>query len=196
MFNHENLIKSYTKLQYLSFVPEIRLFLNKEAKVHAILYQELGNDAPRPYWSQTWAGGLALSRYIIDNPHIVKGKNVVDFCSGSGIVGIAAAMAGASNVTCVDIDPIALSSCLLNARANKVNINVSKTIVDGDVVLAGDPDIHSAIFDILRKTNSYIGCPIRNENYIEDFDTLHSYNINTEEFPDGVITYIINKNKV
>lgn len=195
MLNHENLIKSYTKLQYLSFIPEMRLFLNKETFIHNILKQELGDDAPRPYWTQTWAGGLALSRYIIDNPHIVKDKHVVDFCSGSGIVGIAAAMVGAASVTCVDNDPVALSSSLLNARANKVSIDVSETIVDGDIVLAGDPEVLPFIFDTLRETNCYIGCPVRNSAHLEGFDTLHSYNINTEEFPDGIVTYIINKNK-
>lgn len=196
MFNLDEFITNYTKLQYLEFVPEIRLFLNKERIIHNILKQELGNDTPRPYWTQTWAGGLALSRYIIDNPHIVKDKNVVDFCSGSGIVGISAAMVGAKSVTCVDNDPIALSASLLNARANKVSINASEKIVDGDIVLAGDPEVKCFIFDTLRETNCYIGCPIRNEEHLKGFDTLHSYNINTEEYPDGVITYIINKNKV
>jgi len=195
MLNHENFIKSYTKLQYLSFVPEIRLFLNTEKFIHDILKQELGNDTPRPYWTQQWSGGLALSRYIIDNPHIVKDKHVVDFCSGSGIVGIAAALIGAASVTCVDNDPIALSASLLNARANKVNINVSETITDGDIVVAGDPEVLPFIFDILRETECYIGCPIRNADHLKGFNNVHSYIINTEEFPDGAVTYIINKTK-
>lgn len=160
-----------------------------------MLKQELGKDTPRPYWTQQWAGGLALSRYIFDNPHIVKDKHVVDYCSGSGIVGIAAAMVGAASVTCVDNDPIALSVSLLNARANKSTISVSETMVDGDVVVAGDPEVLPFIFDKLRETNCYIGCPVRNADYLIGFDTLHSYNINTKEFSDGVVTYIINKTK-
>ena len=116
MFNIKQFISKYTKLQYLSFVPEIRLFLNTEKFIHDILKQELGNDTPRPYWTQQWAGGLALSRYIIDNPHIVKDKHVVDFCSGSGIVGITTAMVGAANVTCIDNDPVALEASLLDVR--------------------------------------------------------------------------------
>jgi predicted nicotinamide N-methyase len=187
MFN----ISKYTKLQYLSFVPEIRLFLNTEKFIHDILKQELGNDTPRPYWAQQWAGGLALSRYIIDNPYIVKDKHVVDFCSGSGIVGIAAAMVGAANVTCVDNDSVALEASLLNARANKVNINISETMVDGDIVLAGDPEVQPFIFDMLRKTKCYIGCPIRNENHLKGFDIVHSYIIDTEEFPHGIVTCIV-----
>jgi predicted nicotinamide N-methyase len=195
MLNHEDFITKYTKLQYLSFVPEIRLFLNKESIIHDMLKQELGNDTPRPYWTQQWAGGLALSRYIIDNPDIVKDKHVVDFCSGSGIVGIAAALVGAASVTCVDNDPVALSSSMLNARANKVSIKVSGTLVPGDIVLAGDPSNQTFIFDILRETECYIGCPVRNENNLKGFDIVCSYNITNEEFLDGVNTYIINKTR-
>lgn len=193
MLNHEDFIRSYTKLQYLSFVPEIRLFLNKEKTLHNILKQELGSGTPRPYWSQSWAGGLALSRYVIDNPHIVENKHVIDFCSGSGIVGIAAYMAGAKRVTCADTDPLALCSSLLNARANKVIIDVSEKLIDGDIVLAGDPEVQSYIFDILRTKSSYIGCPTRNKIYLEGFDIVASYVINTAESRND-ITYILNSN--
>jgi predicted nicotinamide N-methyase len=190
MLNHSDFIQKYTKLQYLSFVPEIRLFTNKEKTMHDMLKQELGNNTARPYWTQSWAGGLALSRYVIDNPDTVKNKHVIDFCSGSGIVGIAAAMSGAARVTCIDNDTIALSSSLLNARANKVSIDVSETIIEGDILLAGDPEVKAGIFDIIKNTGSYIGCPTRNKSYLDKFDTITSYVIDTEEFPNS-ITYIL-----
>ncbi len=160
-----------------------------------MLMQEYGNDTPRPFWAQQWTGGLALSRYVLDNPDMVRNKHVVDFCSGSGIVGIAAAIAGATIVTCVDNDLIALSSSLLNARANKVSVSVSEKIIEGDVVLAGDPKIDSFVFDILQQTDCYIGCPVRNKDYLSGFDVVHSYNINTEEFPNGVDTFIIKQDR-
>lgn len=190
MLNHEDFIKRYTKLQYLSFVPEIRLFINKEKTMHNMLKQELGSDTPRPYWAQPWAGGLALSRYVIDNPNTVKDKHVIDFCSGSGIVGIAAAMSGAARVTCVDNDTIALSSSLLNARANKVNIGVSETIIDGDILLAGDPEVQADVFDVIKNTGSYVGCPARNTSYLDGFNTVTSYVIDTYELQNST-TYIL-----
>ena len=155
-----------------------------------MLKQELGSDTPRPYWAQPWAGGLALSRYFIDNPNTVKDKHVIDFCSGSGIVGIAAAMSGAARVTCVDNDTIALSSSLLNARANKVNIDVSETIIEGDILLAGDPEVKAGIFDIIKNTSSYIGCPTRNTSYLDGFNTVTSYVIDTYELQNST-TYIL-----
>ena len=190
MLNHEDFIKRYTKLQYLSFVPEIRLFINKEKTMHNMLKQELGSDTPRPYWAQPWAGGLGLARYIIDNPDVVKGRHIVDFCSGSGIVGVAASMSGAASVTCVDNDTIALSSSLLNARANKVNIDVSETIIEGDILLAGDPEVKAGIFDIIKNTSSYIGCPARNTSYLDGFNTVTSYVIDTYELQNST-TYIL-----
>ena len=192
MLNHNEFITTYTRLQYLSFVPEIRLFLRDDRLLHAILQQELGNDTPSPEWAYSWAGGQALSRYVLDNKHIVKDKHVVDFCSGSGIVGIAAALSGAASVTCVDIDPFALSASLLNARANKVQLSVSETLVDADVILSGDPTVQEHLYDKLRTTNDYVGCPVRNKEYMKGFDVVSQYNIKTHEFVDGTIVYIIN----
>src|SRR3954467_9403517 len=45
---------------------------------------------PPPFWAFAWAGGQALARYVLDTPQVVAGKRVIDFASGSGIVGIAA----------------------------------------------------------------------------------------------------------
>ena len=51
---------------------------------------------PPPFWAFAWAGGQALARYLIDNPALVRGKRALDFASGSGLVAIAAALAGAA----------------------------------------------------------------------------------------------------
>ena len=50
--------------------------------------QQIG--LPPPFWAFAWAGGQGLARYILDNPETVRGKRVLDFASGSGLVGIAA----------------------------------------------------------------------------------------------------------
>ena len=151
-----------------------------------MLKQELGKDTPRPYWTQQWAGGLALSRYIFDNPHIVKDKHVVDYCSGSGIVGIAAALSGATRVTCVDIDKIALSSVKLNARANKVDVAIAEDFTVAEVVLSGDPDPKPLIFDTMKTQQKvFIGCPVRKQELLVGFEPIMSYNITTDEFVSG-----------
>src|SRR5712691_44431 len=68
------------------------------------LWDASGLDAP-PFWAFPWAGGQALARYVLDNPQVVRGRRVLDVASGSGLVAIAAAKAGAASVTATDIDP-------------------------------------------------------------------------------------------
>ncbi|RWQ72876.1 MAG: methyltransferase, partial [Mesorhizobium sp.] len=62
------------------------------------------NEPQPPYWAYAWAGGAVLARYIIDQPQTVVGRRVLDLGAGSGLVGIAAAKAGASDVIAAEID--------------------------------------------------------------------------------------------
>jgi ribosomal protein L11 methyltransferase len=72
----------------------------------------------------------------------IAGERVLDYGCGSGILGIAAAMKGASEVNCVDIDPQALEATVENAARNGVAQRVAccspKDFAGGemDVVLA------------------------------------------------------------
>jgi predicted nicotinamide N-methyase len=100
---------------------------------------------PPPFWAFAWAGGQALARHVLDHPTIVAGKGVVDFASGSGIVGIAAARAGAARVLAADIDPFCGAALALNAQANGVAVEFTgEDLLDApppawaDVILAGD----------------------------------------------------------
>jgi len=52
--------------------------------------------------------------------HVLNGRNVVDYGCGSGVLGIAAALKGASRVTCVDNDPQALEATQANIQRNGV----------------------------------------------------------------------------
>jgi predicted nicotinamide N-methyase len=126
-------------------VPEIRLHLASEAhdlwlKTEEDL-QEIGLQPP--YWAFAWAGGQGLARYILDHPETVAGRRVMDFASGSGLVAIAAKLAGAADVLAADIDPWAASAIALNAAANEVEIRSTAEdqigkAVEADVILAGD----------------------------------------------------------
>ena len=106
--------------------------------------EELGElGLPPPFWAFAWAGGQALARYILDHPETVRGKRVLDFASASGLVAIAAAIAGASHVTACDIDPFATTAIEINAGINDVHVDTILANVIGqegnwDVVLAGD----------------------------------------------------------
>ena len=106
--------------------------------------EELGEmGLPPPFWAFAWAGGQALARFIAERPETVRGQRVLDFASGSGLVAIAAAKAGAARVEASEIDEFALSAIALNAERNGVEIhvragNIIGVIEDWDVVLAGD----------------------------------------------------------
>jgi len=128
-----------------TLVPEIQLHLAEDAiLLGARLETAVGHPLPPPYWASAWAGGQALARYVLDHPELVAGRTVLDVASGSGLVAIAAALAGAAAVTANDLDAYALAAVALNARANGVAVDVSHTdLLDGDgagadVVLAGD----------------------------------------------------------
>jgi predicted nicotinamide N-methyase len=110
-------------------VPEIRLHLADEAHE---LWQKTEEDLkqiglPPPFWAFAWAGGQGLSRYILDHPATVEGRRVLDFAAGSGLVGIAAAKAGAASVLAADIDPYSTAGIHLNARANGVILDYMAT---------------------------------------------------------------------
>jgi len=134
-----------TDLMRPPHVPEIKLHLATEA--HDLwLKTEEDLEAiglPPPFWAFAWAGGQGLARYVLDNPETVAGKRVLDFASGSGLVAIAAKLAGAAEVIAADIDPWTRTAVMLNATENGVEIgfNAENQIgcaVDADVVLAGD----------------------------------------------------------
>jgi predicted nicotinamide N-methyase len=133
------------RLADVPFVPGIQLHLAEDAIVlRARMEAAVGRALPAPYWANAWAGGQALARYILDHPDVVAGRSVLDVASGSGLVAIAAAVAGATAVTANDIDHYASAAITLNARANRVAVEVSHDdLLDGDgggadVVLAGD----------------------------------------------------------
>ena len=138
-------IRANTTLMAPPHVPEIRLHLADEAhELWEKTEEELAEiGLPPPFWAFAWAGGQGLARYILDNPDAVRGKRVLDFASGSGMVAIAAAMAGASEVIAADIDPFCEAAVALNGKANGVSpLFVGADTIGTDdgweIVLAGD----------------------------------------------------------
>jgi predicted nicotinamide N-methyase len=138
-------IRENTRLLPVPHAPEISLYTADEAtELWQRTEDELGEiGLPPPFWAFAWAGGQALARYILDNPRFVANRRVLDFASGSGLVAIAAAKAGAARVEACDIDAFAVDSIALNAAVNEVAIEARLGdlvgVDDGwDVVLAGD----------------------------------------------------------
>jgi predicted nicotinamide N-methyase len=140
------LVAHHTRLQPVPGVPGIRLHLADDvAPVWQATEEALGTrGTPIPFWAFAWAGGLAMAKYLQEHPSEVAGRQVLDFATGSGLVGIAAVLAGANEVTAADIDPFAEAAVGLNARANGVRLAyVGRDLLDGEppdveVLLAAD----------------------------------------------------------
>ena len=131
------LIRSGTELGPVPLVPEIRLH---QAREPIQMWQRTEQATGRtgldpPFWAFAWAGGRALARYLLDHPEAVSGMHAIDVASGSGLVAIAAAMAGAAAVTAYDVDPLAAAAITVNAEANGVTVPA----VCADVLDADDP---------------------------------------------------------
>jgi predicted nicotinamide N-methyase len=138
-------IRERTAPAPVPLVPELSLWQATELTPlwHATAAELQGWD-DSPYWAFPWAGGQALARHVLDHPDLVRGKRVLDFASGSGLVAIAAARAGAAQATAVDVDPFCRAAVQLNAALNGVQVGfreespLGRPPPDAEVVLAGD----------------------------------------------------------
>jgi predicted nicotinamide N-methyase len=138
-------ILAHTALLPVPHAPAISLHVAQEATE---LWQKTEDELaviglPPPFWAFAWAGGQALARYLLDHPETVAGRRVLDFASGSGLVAIAAAKAGAARVEACDIDAFAADAMALNAEANAVALTTRlEDLVgrdeDWEVICAGD----------------------------------------------------------
>lgn len=138
-------ILAHTRLLPVPHASEISLNVAEEATE---LWQKTEDELaviglPPPFWAFAWAGGQALARHLLDHPGIVRGKRVLDFASGSGLVAIAAAKAGAAHVQACDIDAFAAEAIVLNAEANGVSVTATLQDLIGrddgwELICAGD----------------------------------------------------------
>jgi predicted nicotinamide N-methyase len=139
------IVLTSTQLRPVALVPEIRLH---QASEPIGVWERTERAAGRtnldpPFWAFAWAGGQALARHLLDHPEAVKGRRVIDIASGSGLVAIAAARAGAATVTAYDIDPLAAAAITVNAAANgeavlPVCADILDEAPDVDVMLVAD----------------------------------------------------------
>lgn len=193
ILDRDAFIRAETRLLPVPNAPEIRLHLAEEAtELWQKTEDELGQlGLPPPFWAFAWAGGQALARYLLDHPGLVAGCRVLDVASGSGLVAIAAAMAGAREVEAADIDAFATAAIAINAAANDVAVTARLEDLVGrdegwEVVLAGDifyeRDVASRVTEWLlalegRGARVIIGDPGRSYLPRDQLDELACYRI-------------------
>jgi predicted nicotinamide N-methyase len=129
-------VRANTRIARPAIVPELALQLaDPTTPIWALSEAELKTlGLPPPYWCYAWAGGQALARYLFDHPAEVAGRRVLDFATGSGVVALAAAKAGAAEVFAADTDPFCEAAVGLNAECNGLSLRFTS-----DDLLAGAP---------------------------------------------------------
>lgn len=138
-------VAAHTSLARTALVPEIELHLATELtpiwQASETWLQEANCEAP--FWAFAWPGGQAIARHVLDHPHLVRGRRVLDFAAGCGIAAIACARSGAALVEAAEIDRLALAAIRLNATLNGAAVTVLGHDVVGepsrwDLILCGD----------------------------------------------------------
>ncbi|MFJ6196477.1 class I SAM-dependent methyltransferase [Micromonospora sp. NPDC092111] len=179
------------RLAPVPFVPEVRLHLAEDAIVWwARMEAAAGRTLPPPYWASAWAGGQALARHLLDHPELAAGRRVLDLAAGSGLVAIAAALAGAAQVVANDIDPYAVAAVTVNARANRVTVLARQgDLLDdagtqADLLVAGDVlydrELAGRVLPYLRRAADggaqvLIGDPDRGHLSLDALELVASY---------------------
>jgi predicted nicotinamide N-methyase len=186
----------HTRLQPVPGHEQIRLHLADDvlALWHATQLATGDPETPLPYWGFAWSGGLAIARYLRDQPGAVAGRRVFDLGTGSGLCAIAASQAGALEAIGVDVDPFAAAAVAVNARANGVRVRaVLRDVLDSeppaaDVVLAGDcwydAGLSARVLAWLKRVAAsgaqvVIGDPGRRYLPLRDLIPLASYEVRT-----------------
>ena len=139
-------LRAHTRPAWPTLVGEVQLYVADDVVGlwEAMETEGGGAGEDPPFWAAAWPGGQALARYVLDHPQSVAGRRVLDLGAGSGLVAVAALLAGARAVVASDIDPYSHTAVQLNAELNGVSgIEVVGDVLDGDppdvdVVLAGD----------------------------------------------------------
>ncbi len=195
-------VRQRTAAAPVPLVPEIRLH---QASALTPLWHATAADLAgwddSPFWAFPWAGGQALARHLLDTPALVRGRRVVDFAAGSGLVAIAAIRAGAAAALACDVDPFCAAAVRANAELNGVEVSfragdpIGDPLDGRDVVLAGDVfyerDLAArsfAWFRALAARGALVLAGDAGRTYApaDGFDVLAAYDVpTTEEIEDA-----------
>lgn len=184
----EDFFRRNMVLEALSFRPDISLYRSKpDSRLAAFIALQGRPDDP-PYWAYAWAGGAALAVYLRDHPEAVADKAIFDFGTGSGLVGIAAAKAGARKVWTLEPDPIGRAAVRINAEANGVLLAEwnEPGLPDVDIVLAGDVFYDATVAEITLPIlvaaaeagkTVLVGDPFRRDLPLDHLDLIAEYSV-------------------
>lgn len=124
---------------------------------------------------KTWEAALALGTYLLQHPHVVRGKTVLELGAGTGFLAILAARMGAVRVTATDGNEGIVQQLQRNVHENQVfNLVDTKVLRFGelhprdddggngpgdaayDVVLGADVTYDETVVDALAATIAHL----------------------------------------
>ena len=159
-------------------VPQIKLALiNSDFQTGPLPASVMHAVIAKPaYWAFCWGSGLALARWLLQNPEVVANKRVADVGCGCGIGAIAAKMAGAAHVIACDNDPDALVNAQANARLNDVHLafcaDVANLDGDLDLILMADVLYDKSNYPLLSRAKSLANSIIVADSRVRTIDDL------------------------
>jgi predicted nicotinamide N-methyase len=119
----QELLNEFCPFRPVTGCPEIRV---RRSEAVFTLWEawekEAGHHCPVPFWAVVWPAAQVLARYLLDQPDLVRDREVIEIGCGGAVASIAAAKAGARMVTANDIDPVALAIARQNATHNRVSL--------------------------------------------------------------------------
>ena len=160
----------------LPATPDVHLLLlEREYPQAGLSSEDVQRVMDHPlYWIFCWASGQVLADFLLSRPEWVQGKRVLDFGCGSGVVAIAAALAGAAEVIACDIDPLALVATRVNARHSGVDLIFAEDFesVQGDIdlIIVADVLYDRANFSWLQRFVDRADKVLVADSRVKDFD--------------------------
>ena len=114
-------------------------------------------DERIPYWGELWPSALGLSEFMVKNPELLEGRNILEIGCGLGLPGIVAGKLG-GKVTMTDYIQEAVDFAAYNWSLNSDDDCVSylldwrnpKVDAKADVLLASDLAYESRSFESLN----------------------------------------------
>lgn len=136
----------------------ISLFVPQISAVQKDFEQKKGEhlQAPFPYWAQVWPAALAMGEFLLQHPHYIQNKTVLELAAGLGLPSLLAAPF-AQQVTCTDYMKEAVLVASQSAQYNGLHNMQCQTLnwhhlpahLNADVLLLSDVNYEPPEFPIL-----------------------------------------------
>ena len=155
----------------MSFPLQLKEFSLQQKTIHLFVPDELAvKESYRqgkisfPYWAQVWPSAVALGIFLLEHPHFITNKKLVEIGAGLGLPSIIAAPLAAS-VICSDMSPEAVAIVQQSANHNQLNNLHAKVLhwntlpsdLDAEVILLSDVNYDPALFELqLEKLNEFL----------------------------------------